>query len=266
MIHKNHLIKSHQNMAATSGPYGSRKSLSDVFPRLTGKSVMMIYDQMYNIDHDRANINRIMHTYEENVFLTGLLLCNLWKNNEEDIIDTDHYDISFAGAGDDLIECVKMYLRKYNVDDDRIDQLVESTLRQGYTTYDPVPYTGKLSITGIEDEGQSIGKIIDKMFRDDIDQYVRVTNPLYGNHTKMGQILFAITDKNAVSWDGLIMSLVENRSNNDNSIDMDEIIFLNRILDITSDDLETTVKHMILKRDITDNNDKIVGTIELIQD
>ena len=265
-------------MAATSGTYGSRKSLSVVFPRLTGKSVTMIYDQMYNIDHNRANINRIMHTYEEKVFLTGLLLCNLWKNNEEDIIDNDHYDPSFAGAGDDPIECVKMYLRKYNVDDDRIDQLVESTLRQGYTTADPSPYTGKLSITGIDGGEPSIRKIIDKMFRDDIDQYVRVINPLYGNHTKMGQILFAITgmdtNDNPIwngsvynpSWDGLIMGLVENRSNNDHSISADEIIFLNRILDITSDDLETTVKHMILKRDITDNNDKIVGTVELIQD
>jgi hypothetical protein len=241
-------------MSAIAGPYGSRKSLVLSFPRLTGKSIPLIGNQL-------LSYNRDMPKNDEGVFLTGLLFCNLWKDNNESIIGQIWYDPTFAGARDDPIECVKMYLRKYNIDESGMRQIIESTLKQGYISYDPVPYVGKIYIRGINGEKINLLSEQEKII------YIILQNIIPGpgavsEDAKIGQILFAV--EGGASWDGLILGLAGSRSWNLRKADQDMNEFL-RVNDATSNDLDATVKNMILKEKITSNNE-VIGTIELSWD
>lgn len=243
-------------MAATSGPYGSRKSLSDVFPRLTGKSIPLIANQLISYERD-------VPKNEDGVFLTGLLFCNLWKDNNESSINQMYYDQSFAGFSDDPAGCVEMYLRKNDVYDG-MEQLIESALKQGYITYDPIPYVGKIHIRGIS--GEKLGELQ----QEDVIDNLMQDYPGPGSVTE-GTKIFQII--NNIYWSGqgkgsdwyqLIMGLAGSRSGTivDEEPGLDEYL---KTYNAVSNDLDITVKNTILKEKIIFNN-KIIGTIKLSWD
>jgi len=246
-------------MAATSGPYGSRKSLAESFPRLTGRSIPLISNQLLSYEQD-------IPKNKEGVFLTGLLFCNLWKNNNESSINQMYYDLSFAGLSDDQAECVEMYLRKNDVHDG-MEQLIESTLKQGYITYDPIPYVGKIHIRGIN------GEKLDELQQEYVVDNLRQGYPGPGSVTEGTQIFQII---NNIYWSGqgkgsdwyqLIIGLAGSRSGTiANEVMMVKMKIRNlKTYNAVSNDLDITVKNMILKEKIIVDN-KIIGTIKLSWD
>lgn len=248
-------------MSALTGRHGSRKSLAESFPRLTGRSIPLIGNQLLSYDRE-------IPKNEEGVFLTGLLFCNLWKDNNESSIGQTWYDPSFAWARDDPIECVKMYLQKYNVDENRMEQLIESTLKQGYIAYDPVPYVGKIDIRGINGE---------KLSNDDQDTIVDAMNiHNVTKNYKLAEVLLSVFisgDGDGANWNQLIMGLARSRSylltdiamvgENEAMLRTSEALL--RISDTTSNNLDAIVKNMILTEKIV-KDDKVIGTIKLTWD
>ena len=254
-------------MSAIAGPYGSRKSSAQSFPRLTGKSIPLIGNQLLSYDRE-------IPTNEDGVFLTGFLFCNLWKDNSEGIIGQEWYDPIFAGVRDDPAECVKMYLRKYNIDESRMEQIIESTLKQGYISYDPIPYIGKIHINAIGNG--NLFDIVSDQHQKNVDQYFGKAHDGYNDDTKIGEILSNMIDMDhpddhGFSWDELIMTFSYNKYLSLSEVDFDHEVygeesrFFNSIIDATSNDLEETVRNMILGEKIIIDN-KIIGTVKLSPD
>ena len=126
-------------MAATAGAYGARKGVTVTFPRLTGRAILQITEHLAN--HRRGDISS-----DVSIFLTGVLLCNMWAKNKENLIPGYLYDMNFIGSRDNPVECVKSYMRRQGIHDDKFDDAMENSLRMGYITYDPLPYVGYLTL------------------------------------------------------------------------------------------------------------------------
>lgn len=126
-------------MSATSGPSGARKGVTVTFPRLTGRAIIPISQHLRNV---RSNNN----STDESVFLTGIMLCNMWTKNKENLLPYSLRKLNFDGSKDTPLECVKSYMRGQGVDETKFDELMGNSLTMGYITYDPVPYVGYMTL------------------------------------------------------------------------------------------------------------------------
>jgi hypothetical protein len=243
-------------MAGTTGIYGSRKGLSDVLFRLTGKAVIPIAN----------HFSQYGTKTDEGILLAGLLLCNMWKNNNESLLPPELYDMSFVGLIDNPTECVKWYLTNNKINDEKMEGIVENSLRLGYITYDPVPYEGLLSVSDMHG---------DKLSWIDLHSWIP-TNPVqreqlpgrytdkeanYGNLLRLISFPFREdsfqTDK--FDWDTLVMravddyqSVIDRPDDLGLEIDYKSTVYndLHNIIGTKAaiyDDLDNIIKDMILK-------------------
>ena len=135
-------------------------------------------------------------------------------------------------------------------------------MKQGYISYDPVPYVGKIYIRGID--GEKVNRLSEQEKIINIILQKIIPGPgAVSEDTKIGKILFEVRGEGA-SWDVLILHLAGSRYWNLLKADQDMNESL-RVNDATSNDLDATVKNMILKEKITSNNE-VIGTIELSWD
>lgn len=117
-----------------TGNYGSRKSIPSSLPYLTGWGVSHILEYW-------VHRNQIQNPDDEIFLLTGILLCGLWNEGNEYIIDDDFYDNSFECARDNPVECVRAYLEQNGIHRNRMGELIETSLESDFLRRDP-PFYG----------------------------------------------------------------------------------------------------------------------------
>lgn len=261
-------------MAATAGTYGSRKGLSRSLPRLTGKAIIPIGDRLSPIINDKLGTG-------ERIFLTGLLLSNLWMNDRGHIWTYGH-NLNFKGAKNDQIGYIESYLRSKFVDDSRIGDLMESALKSGYISYDPVPYVGFMSLYNKNDETLRNVDIYNS-----IPTRPSIIRNLPGDFTRddleYGYLMRLLTDQAKIygvpghkwDWDTLIVIATDNYAM------LKSGMIISTGVDVTNtndkcglifplaveiyEDLENIVRGMIIKGTIIADG-KLVAKVSLIQD
>jgi hypothetical protein len=187
-------------MAATTGTYGSRKSEGQ-FPRLTGKAAFDIGRYRYNEESRDKGI----YKYDESLdtdeikFVLGMLLCNLWKNGDESVIDHHFYDVTFASVKDDPVGCVKLFLRSKDVElgrnDSRFYDLMDNSFKLGYITSDPVPYIGGISF--LDNQGN-------KYDHSTVDEYRRYPSTSMDTRRFFDGIATNEDNPDKLNWDVLL--------------------------------------------------------------
>jgi hypothetical protein len=261
-------------MADTAGIYGSKKGLYRSFPRLTGKAVTPIGDNLY------LRIRNKLGTDEE-IFLTGLLLCNLWMNDKEHIWPYSH-NMNFAGAKTDPIGCIESYLRSKFVDDSRMEDLIESAIKSGYISYDPVPYVGYMSLYNKNDETLKNADLYNS-----IPTRPTTIRTLPGNFArddlKYGYLMRTLTGQGDIDgvpghkwdWDTLMVIAVDNYAMLKGGMLQATGVDVTNINDTCGlifplaveiyEDLDNIVRDMIIKGTII-ADDKVVAKVVLTQD
>lgn len=212
--------------------------------RLTGLAISEIADHM---DPDKEDTLL-------NVYLTGFLLCKLMEFGEYDVINEDYFDNELD---QDQFSCMSTYLSRYGIGNDQIEGLTDFSYLNGYLTYEPVPFIGRINIYGPNRE------ILSESNRERID-HSRVRYNYLETETFYQEHVFSFINdyiffySSGLSWNQLIYVLSRARIDQETILNEELMLIYMEFEKVISNNIESVITEKI-KYFITDEYMNPIG-------
>ena len=205
----------------------SSQAVENQVLRLTGKAIPEIADHL-DIDKEDTELN---------VYLTGFLFCKLFETGEQGVISEDYIDYNLQPVSNDQFACISTYLARYRIGSERIQDLTELAYYNGYLTYDPEPFLGKINIYGTN------GEILSRGQKDLIDN-IRVKYDYLTADTYYQEHVFSFVEdyiffqNEGLSWNQLLYILCQARIDQESVLKEGQFVIYQQFEEVLSDNLE----------------------------